>query len=547
MLTDSASDLRFQFHGDDPQRLLALLGGNLPATLEGAYDGAITVHQTEDAATPDVEVTVDSLTARYREQTLKTLEPIRVQVDPDGVRIRSLYLGSEDGTSEVFLGGLVGFGDTGDLDLHVQSTLGAHWLELFVTGLEAHGQVDVLATIRGTIEKPRLNGEAEVRDGSVIANGFPHSLDDIQGLALFYPQQIVLDHLTGHIAGGTVRLTGTARPDATQPFGIGYRLQLDGHDLELRYPSDWRVRGGAQLVFSSTPDGRTLRGVVNLERALYVKDVRVGPIQLLQNFLRRNPQRLGETDEALRSTQLQVQIEGRQALRVRNNLGDVTGDVDLVVRGSLARPVLFGRVVVNSGSQLTYAGNKYEVVRGELNFANPYRIDPYIDLVAEATIREYDVTLDLSGSLERPNATFSSNPPLSDLDVLALLATGRTTGTTQSTTAIPVDSSTSGGAAEGFLYGQAAGLVAERVNSLFGLDKFQIDPLAGNSGNLSSARVTVGKQLSKDVVATYSYDPSTTEVQILQVEWRITRGLALILTQNGDNTYAVDAKWEKRF
>lgn len=543
-LTESSADLQFRFHGDDLERLLASLGTSLPATLEGAYDGTIVVRQAEGDQSPNVLLTVDRLTARYEGETLESLEPVRVRLASDALEVESLYLGAKDGTSELFLGGRIGFGDPGDLNLHIQGTLAAHWLKLFVPGVAAQGAVDVLATIRGTIQEPRFNGEAELRDGSLIVTGFPHSLDDIQGLALLYPEQIVLDHLTGRIAAGTVRVAGSARRDPSQPFGIGYRLQIDAKGLELRYPEDWRVRAGAQLVFSSTPEGRMLRGVVNVDRALYVKDVRVGPIQLLQDFLRRNPQRLAETDETLRSTQLQVQVEGQQALRVRNNLGDVTGDIDLVVRGSLARPILFGRVVVNSGSTLTYAGNEYEVVRGELNFANPYRIDPYIDLVAEATIREYDVTLNLSGSLERPNATFSSNPPLADLDVLALVATGRTTGTQATTLGAPAGS---GGAAEGFLYGQAAGLVAERANSLFGLDTFQIDPLSGNSGNLSSARVTVGKRLSKDVLATYSYDPSTTEVQILQVEWRINRGLALILTQNGDNTYAVDAKWEKRF
>ncbi len=49
------------------------------------------------------------------------------------------------------------------------------------------------------------------------------------------------------------------------------------------------------------------------------------------------------------------------------------------------------------------------------------------------------------------------------------------------------------------------------------------------------------------MLATYSYDPSLTEQQILQLEWAVARGLTLVATQNGDGTYAVDARWEKSF
>ena len=70
-------------------------------------------------------------------------------------------------------------------------------------------------------------------------------------------------------------------------------------------------------------------------------------------------------------------------------------------------------------------------------------------------------------------------------------------------------------------------------------------PVSGD--NLSSARVTVGKRLSKDVFVSYSADPSSTEEQRLQIEWQVSRGLVLVLTQNGDNTYEADARWETSF
>ena len=72
-------------------------------------------------------------------------------------------------------------------------------------------------------------------------------------------------------------------------------------------------------------------------------------------------------------------------------------------------------------------GSDYTVERGSLTFANPYRMEPVIDLAARTRRREYDLSLNLSGTPERLNASVASDPPLADLDVLGdVLAGGKT-------------------------------------------------------------------------------------------------------------------------
>lgn len=101
--------------------------------------------------------------------------------------------------------------------------------------------------------------------------------------------------------------------------------------------------------------------------------------------------------------------------------------------------------------------------------------------------------------------------------------------------------------ATGLLYGQAASLISERTSNLFGFDRVRLEPLTTSSGDLSAARVTVGKQVSRDVFLTYSYDPSTTEEQVIQVEWVFMEGTTLVLTQDGDGSYSADVRWERTF
>ena len=98
-----------------------------------------------------------------------------------------------------------------------------------------------------------------------------------------------------------------------------------------------------------------------------------------------------------------------------------------------------------------------------------------------------------------------------------------------------------------FLYGQAASALTRRVGTLFGFDRFRIDPVVQAGQPVSGIGITVGKRLSKDVFITYSTLPTTGQQYIVQVEWQVRKNLTLVLTQVGDGTYAVDAQWQRRF
>lgn len=478
---------------------------------------------------------LNRLDIEYAGHRLAAPGPVRLALAPDVVVVETLYLAEAATGQDLFVGGQIGLGEGGRVDLRLQSSVDPALLAPFLPGLElSGGRFDVLAVVDGPTAAPRVNGQGEVVDGRLVLGGIP-PLSAMRGLVLFYPGRVVLDSVRGQLGGGEVRISGgVGLPRAEEE--LSYNLQIQGRGVTVRYPEGWELRGDAELSVASIEQGRQVRGTVSLDRAQYLRRVEVGLTQLLQSLFQRRRLEVESTDEELTSTQLNLVITGPDALRVRNNVANLRGDIDLALRGTLASPVLFGRLELEQGGTLQIGGSDYTVERGSLTFANPYRMEPVIDLAAKTRRRDYDLSLTLSGTLDRLNASIASDPPLADLDVLGLLATGE-----------PAAVQGPAQGAEAFLYGQAASLVTERVNRLFDLDRFRIDPLTGSSGSLSSARVTLGKQLSRDVLATFSYDPSLTEQQILQLEWTVARGLTLVATQNGDGTYAVDARWEKSF
>lgn len=493
------------------------------------------------------ELRLTDLRLQYEDHEIANLEPVVVALGPERLTIRSLYLSEPRTGSDLFVAGTVGLGGEIPLDLNLQSTISAAWAELFVPQLDVEGAVDVLATVRGTAEAPVLNGQGEIRDGRLVIPNFPHELENIRGTLLFNRDAIELEGLRAQLGGGRLLAAGRLElPAPGEP--LDYRLQVSAEDLSLRYPEGFLARGDADLSFISSGDSRVIRGEVRLDRLFYVEDVEVGTLELLRGAFQRERLEVAETDEILATTQLNVRVNGPGALRVNNNVASVRGDVDLFVRGTLATPVLFGQVELDPGGRLIYADNEYEVERGLLTFNNPYRIDPVIDLVARTEVRNYDISLSLSGTLDRLNAQFSSEEGLADLEILALLATGQELpgeGRLQA----PGERTESDVRASALLASQAASLVSTRVGTLFGFDRFRIDPQASASGGgIGGVRLTVGKRISRDLFVTYSTDPASSEEYVVRVEWQVSDRVLLILTRDGEEeTFALDAEWEKRF
>ncbi len=551
-------DVTFALDGNDLAGLAEILSEEPPQELDGTFGGTLRIWGTAGEM-PDVALVLDRLAVDYHERALRNLEPVRLRLYDDHVQIDSLYLAEEATGSDLFLSGTLGYEDASPVDLRLQATISNSWLRFYEPDLRIDGFFDVLGRVGGTVGRPHLDGQGTVRDGRVVLEqvpDFPHTFEDFRGLLLFYPDGVVVDHLEARLAEGRLRIEGRAElPRSGEP--LDYRLQVRGKDLRVRYPLGWLTAGNLEITLRTQetegPEGTPevtylVTGRAEIDALEFTEDIPLGFAQIVEDVVLRQRLEVEVADPLLSAIQFNVVIDAPQALRVRNNAADLTGSAELVLRGSLAQPLFFGDVDLAPGGKLLFGGVDYEIDRGRISFTDPYEFHPEVDLVATTRVRDFEVQLTLSGPVDRMNAGFSSDPPLPALEVFELLATGgesdQVANTVRRADEIGQENSMS---AASFLYGQAASVIGERVSNLFGFDKFRIAPLTGSGDNLSSARVTVGKRLSKDVYLSYSADPSSTEEQQLQIEWRIGRNLILVLTQNGDDTYEADARWETTF
>jgi hypothetical protein len=486
------------------------------------------------------------LRLQYEGRTIVNREPVVAELTAERVDLRSLYLAEPDTDNELFASGTVGLGGSVPLDLRFQSTIAAAWAEFFLPDYRIEGAVDLLGAVRGTASAPSLSGQGAVRDGRVIVPDFAQAFEGIHGFLSFDRDRIILDELYARLGNGTLRMDGQLDLPAPnrQP---SYRLDVVADDVTARFPEFLLNRGDAALTLASNGDGtRVIRGEVFLDRSLYVEDVPVDLLAFIQTALQRQRLELAEIDELQATTQLALTIRGNDALRVRNNVANLQGDVQLTVRGSLARPVMFGDVDIDPGGTLVFNDNEYEVQRGNLNFSNPNRIDPVIDLVAQTEVQGFDITLNLGGTLENPDVNFGSDANLADLEIVSLIATGQRPAPGEAPAAGAEDLAPDLLARQ-LLYGQAASAISRRVGNLFPFDRFRIDPVIEAGQPVAGVGVTVGKRLSRDIFVTYSTEPATNRQYIVQIEWRVRKNVTLVLTQEGDGSWAVDTQWQRRF
>jgi len=116
----------------------------------------------------------------------------------------------------------------------------------------------------------------------------------------------------------------------------------------------------------------------------------------------------------------------------------------------------------------------------------------------------------------------------------------------------------SGGSNQGASAGASA-LLSEAISSqlggrlerLFGITRFRVDPgLAGvgstGASQNAAARVTVEQQITHNLTITYVSNVSSTQQQIIQVEYNVNRNLAIVALRDYNGTFGIDVKITKR-
>jgi len=460
--------------------------------------------------------------------------PIRFRVANQTLHLEEAHFAGDN--TQFAAGGVVHLTGNRDLDVNASGQINLGLLQTLYPDFITSGTVNVQTRIVGTVSEPVMQGKVTVANGGLSFVDQPASLSDINGTLVFTQDRLQIEQLTARSGGGVIHLGGYMQYGRFLEFNVTAK----GDDLRLRYPPGMSSTASADLRLYGTANGAVLSGELQVTRFSLSQGFDFGSYVASS----RQSNVLTGSDSLLNRVKFDLHIYTTPDLRFSSSLARVSGDADLRLRGTMAKPVLLGRANIQEG-EIFFNGAKYELERGDISFTNPVKIDPVLDLAASIRVRDYDIELGFHGTSDKLNVTYRSEPPLPQADIIALLALGRT----------QEESARAGASQNAFtqeasnaILGQAINAtVSSRVQKLFGVSRIKIDPQSATQTTLDHGpQVTIEQQVSNKLTLTYVQPVSQATQQTIQGEYNVTRNVSIVAVRDQNGVFALDIRIRQR-
>ncbi|MEO8053988.1 MAG: translocation/assembly module TamB domain-containing protein [Acidobacteriota bacterium] len=535
---------------------LAPLAGLLGVPAGAKFDGRLSAEAflKPGASSADLEgegaIAAAQFTAWGRTLTLRGTTPLKVA----GGRVSFERLALAEAVRPelpsgvptlVTLSGSAQFVAPRSLDVSANGSVDASLLEPAFAPLKLAGRVTLDARLGGTASAPVVTGRAALDGVDVVSPDGGLTMESATGSLLFSEGKVTISDLSVRYGGGTVDVGGSLLLDGWKPVGMRVTALVSRVKASPFDGFRATLSGNVLLLGDSQP--RAVRGELTIDRALFDRDFSIDLAALLQ---RKRVATVGVNPTFFDPVTLDVRLVAPpESIEVRTNVARLKASGELFARGTWGHPLLFGEIRAEEGGRLTLQGQRYDLVSGRILFSNPIRIEPFFEMEARGTVNKYQVTFGLTGTAARLATRFSSDPQLSEAQIITLMATGDVPSTSVAggigATPASSDESVSRAARE-LLASLASNAVTSRTKEFFRLDRFQIDPAFSTGSTFDAPRITVGKSLGRDFNATVSFVLSSNQQQIITLDYQLSPTAFLQARLDEFGVYSLELRFRQR-
>ncbi len=293
------------------------------------------------------------------------------------------------------------------------------------------GTVAADLKVAGTVGKPEFSGALELNIPAARAENITvPAVRDFRARLAFTPKQLRFEQFSGEIGGGKLNVAGQVDfVKLTEPM-LG--LAITARDVLAVRDDNVTARVNADVRITGPLAAAEVAGRVGITKSRYLKDIDIVPINFPGKPAPAPPApaeadpSIGINTPPLNNWKFDVAIKTDDPFFVRGNLANGRAAVDLHLRGTGATPLLDGNVNVEN-LVATLPFSRLEISNGNVAFTPDQPLNPVLDLTGTSTIRNYLVTVYVTGRAKDPKVVFSSEPPLAQEQIVSLLATGATT------------------------------------------------------------------------------------------------------------------------
>ncbi|MCW5891677.1 MAG: translocation/assembly module TamB [bacterium] len=227
---------------------------------------------------------------------------------------------------------------------------------------------------------------------------------------------------------------------------------------------------------------------------------------------------------------LRVRIERDAWIRRDDADIELAGDLQ-VTKTPQAPTLLRGRIRLVRGSY-AFQGRRFTLERGVVIFDGENPPDPALQVEATHRAGDYRVVVALGGTATHPTLTLTSEPPLDQADILAVLLFGRPAHDLRREQSVDLQRQA---------VALAAGYVAPELRRSV-MDAFGLDTL-----DLGATEVSAGRYLTQDIFLSISADFGAQPTQIVGVEYQLLPRVSVKVSTSSRGSSAIDLLWGRRY
>ena len=455
----------------------------------------------------------------------------------------------------------------------------------------ASGKLEGNLHLTGHASSPTIAGDLHATAEDIEVQGLPSAVTDVK-VDVHASATELSAAGAAKFAGGTVALNATMPVRGTELGALDSRITARGVRLT---PADGvAATFDADLVVAYDPNGHGNEGGANLPRIS--GDVTIDsfaytrPISLATDLTslgaRAKRTQVTAYDPALDLVSFDVRVRSRAPLVVKNNLVEVQLSIDsgaLEVTGTNQRLGLRGELQTLPGGRFHFQSSEFDVRQGLIRFEDPTRIAPNVDVTAVTEYRRYTdtsasaaagagtgagtgpaaasvgstrggslwrITLHAYGDADNLRVDLTSEPSLSQEDIVLLLAVGMTRAELDQLQASSIGASI----ALNYL-GAASGASNAVKQALPVIDDFRFGSAYSTVTGKTEPQLTIGKRLTNDVRASVTAGLSEDRELRSNIEWRLNNRFSVQGSYDNINDVSsstlgnlgVDLRWRLEF
>lgn len=405
--------------------------------------------------------------------------------------------------------------------------------KLFDPTLVSSGQIRFDVKSTGTLKNPDVKGQVFIENANVQTLGAPVGLQNGNGVLTVSNDRVDISSFKGEVGGGTVTASGGV---AYRP-SLQFNLAVAAQEVSFVYQEQIRSAADVKLALVGDKNASTLTGRIQIDRLSFTPDFDLTSFVSAASGESSPPAAGGFAD----TVKLDVAVQTSPSLNLVSKTLSIQGGANLQVQGTASQPVIVGRATLNGGD-LIFRGNRYVVQSGTIDFINPTRTEPVVNLDLTTVIDQYNIDLRFQGPIEKISTVYTSDPALPPVDIINLLAFGKTT---EASAANPSTPGVLG--AESVLASGIAGQVTGQVEKLAGISHISVDPVLGGSGQNPGARIAIQQRVTSNLYVTFATDVTATQRQEVQVQYQLNQRWSLSGNRDQNGGFGFDARVRKTF